>query len=64
MIKLWETERLINFLRSDSKLEGLELDDIFFTKLCDENITDNRKGALGVQLIKGSGSKSSDSPTS
>ncbi|GBB86837.1 hypothetical protein RclHR1_17790012 [Rhizophagus clarus] len=38
-IKLWETERLISFLRSDSKLEGLELDDNFFTKLSDENIT-------------------------
>ena len=38
-IKLWETERLISFLRSDSKLEGLELDDNFFIKLHDENIT-------------------------
>ena len=38
-IKLWETERLISFLRSDSKLEGLKLDDNFFTKLSDENIT-------------------------
>ena len=38
-IKLWETERLISFLRSDSKLEGLKLDDNFFMKLSDENIT-------------------------
>ena len=38
-IKLCDTERLISFLRSDSKLEGLELDDNFFTKLSDENIT-------------------------
>ncbi|CAI2176317.1 6923_t:CDS:2 [Funneliformis geosporum] len=39
MIKLWETERLISFLRSDSKLEGLKLNDNFFTKFYDENIT-------------------------
>ncbi|CAI2185276.1 4932_t:CDS:1, partial [Funneliformis geosporum] len=41
MIKLWKTESLISFLRSDSKLEGLKLDDNFFMKLCDKNITGN-----------------------
>ena len=38
-IKLWETERLISFLESDSKFEGLKLKNNFFTKLRDENIT-------------------------
>ncbi|CAG8629738.1 6311_t:CDS:1, partial [Funneliformis mosseae] len=38
-IKLWEIKRLISFLRSESKLEGLKLDNNFFTKLSDENIT-------------------------
>ena len=39
MIKLWKTERLISFLKSDSKLEGLELNNNFFIKLHDKNIT-------------------------
>ena len=47
-IKLWETERLISFLRSDSKLEGIELDDNFFTKLRGENIT----GDLFLKLTR------------
>ncbi|RIA81834.1 hypothetical protein C1645_836329 [Glomus cerebriforme] len=38
-IKGWDTERLISFLRADHKSEGLELDDVFFTKLRDEKIT-------------------------
>ena len=38
-IKEWETERLISFLESDSKFEGLKLENNFFTKLRDENIT-------------------------
>ena len=38
-LKGWETERLISFLQSDSKLEGLKLDNSFFTKLHDEKIT-------------------------
>jgi hypothetical protein len=38
-IKEWETERLIGFLERDSKFEGLKLDNNFFTKLRDEQIT-------------------------
>ena len=38
-IKVWNTERLISFLGGNPELEGLELDDNFFTKLSDENIT-------------------------
>ena len=32
-------ERLIKYLRKDSKLEGLELDNDFFTKLEEKEIT-------------------------
>ncbi|PKK56286.1 hypothetical protein RhiirC2_800350 [Rhizophagus irregularis] len=39
ILKGWETERLISFLWADSKSEGLELDDNFFTKLRDEKIS-------------------------
>ena len=38
-IKEWETERLISFLESDSKFGGLKLDNNFFTKLRDKQIT-------------------------
>ena len=38
-IKKYETERLIKFLREDSKSEGLELDNNFFTKLEEKEIT-------------------------
>ncbi|RGB21862.1 hypothetical protein C1646_777097 [Rhizophagus diaphanus] len=51
-IKLWETERLISFLRSNSKLEGLELDDNFFTKLSDENITEEISTRIISDVVK------------
>ena len=38
-IEKYETERLIKFLREDSKSEGLELDNNFFTKLEEKEIT-------------------------
>ena len=38
-IKKYETERLIKYLREDSKSEGLELDNNFFTKLEEKEIT-------------------------
>ncbi|PKY23950.1 hypothetical protein RhiirB3_438338 [Rhizophagus irregularis] len=38
-IKKYETERLIKYLRKDSKSEGLELDNDFFTKLEKKEIT-------------------------
>jgi hypothetical protein len=41
MLKEYETESLIKFLRGDPKLRGLELDNNFFTKLHDEKITGN-----------------------
>ncbi|CAB4490135.1 unnamed protein product [Rhizophagus irregularis] len=47
-IKKYETERLIKYLREDSKSEGLELDNDFFTKLEEENIT----GHLFLKLTR------------
>ena len=47
-IKEWETERLISFLRSDSNFESLKLDNNFFTKLRDEQIT----GHLFLKLTR------------
>ncbi|CAI2197530.1 4691_t:CDS:1, partial [Funneliformis geosporum] len=41
MLKEYETESLIKFLREDPKLRGLELDNSFFTKLHNEEITGN-----------------------
>ncbi|CAI2190808.1 13332_t:CDS:2 [Funneliformis geosporum] len=41
MLKEYETESLIKFLQEDPKLRGLELDNSFFTKLRDEEITGN-----------------------
>ena len=38
-IEKYETERLIKFLQEDSKSEGLELDNNFFTKLEEKEIT-------------------------
>ncbi len=38
-IEKYETERLIKFLRKDSKSEGLELDNNFFIKLEEKEIT-------------------------
>ncbi|CAG8641181.1 1461_t:CDS:1, partial [Funneliformis mosseae] len=40
-IKKYETERLIKYLREDSKSEGLELNNNFFTKLEEKEITDS-----------------------
>ncbi|CAI2185648.1 2911_t:CDS:2 [Funneliformis geosporum] len=41
MLKEYEVESLIKFLREDPKLRGLELDNSFFMKLRDEEITGN-----------------------
>ncbi|CAI2196527.1 17073_t:CDS:1, partial [Funneliformis geosporum] len=38
-IKKYETERLIKYLQEDSKSEGLELDNNFFIKLEEKEIT-------------------------
>ena len=38
-IEKYETERLIKFLWEDSKSEGLELDNNFFTKIVEKEIT-------------------------
>jgi hypothetical protein len=38
-IKKYETGSLIEYLREDSKSEGLELDNDFFTKLEEKEIT-------------------------
>ena len=47
-IEKYETERLIKFLREDSKSEGLELDNNFFTKLEEKEIT----GSSFLKLIE------------
>jgi hypothetical protein len=39
IIKGWETDRLIKFLRNDKNFKDLGLNDGFFTKLEDEKIT-------------------------
>jgi hypothetical protein len=41
MLKEYDTESLIKFLQGDPKSRGLELDNNFFTKLRDEQITGN-----------------------
>src|SRR2546421_1238271 len=48
IIKGWETDRLIKFLRNDKDFKDLGLNDGFFTKLEDEKIT----GQLFLMLTK------------